>query len=424
MDSYTKITREGHSFITVRSFVSSDQIFAPNSKATDVVSVGWQNSLQGYKDPNWKSNVRNHNNATTPLDATSRQWRVKKGEYRSREIRNPPYYPLAFEVKERSCYVFGAIGGMPITGSPPNEDATVANAAVIGFLKKIRATQRHFQGGVFLGEARETLHMLRNPAKALRLKVAAHLEMLTKTPRRRRRNPKFLADSWLEAQFGWAPFMNDVKEASDVLVNLGRNLQDEYEEVRFASKKTTLESITLDVQSWSNIRIWCKTQRTVRNRSYVRYIGSVRIRNAGTPSVDKELLGFSLRDFVPTVWELVPWSFLIDYFSNIGDVIEAWTTCTSDLAWCNRTSIRTRISRSESFLDLPATAGAFWTGQGCRGNAYGNGGWVEVRDKRVVRSIGLSDSPRISFEIPGFGKKWINIAALTSARRELRNYHL
>lgn len=413
----------GHSFITVRSMQTSDQVFSPNSKATDVVANSWQNSLSGYKDPNWKANVRSHSNATTPLDATSRQWRVKHGEFHSREWRNPPYYPFSFEIKERRCDVFGVTGGMPITGSPPNEDATVANAAVIGFLKKIRAKQRHFQSGVFLGEARETLHMLRNPAMALRRSVASHIEMLKKTPHRTRKNPRFLADTWLEVQFGWNPFMSDIKEASDILVNLGRNLQDEYEEVRFRSKKTTLESINYDWNNWSNIRIWVKSQRTVRNRTYVRYIGQVRIKNAGTPSVDRELLGFTLRDFVPTVWELVPWSFLIDYFSNIGDVIEAWTTCTSDLAWCNRTSVRTRISRSETFIDMPTTALSYWTGNGCRGSAYGNGGWVEARDKRVVRSIGISDSPRISFEIPGFGKKWINIAALTAARRELRNYH-
>jgi hypothetical protein len=386
-----------------------------------VVRVSWVDGFSGFKNPDWRDAVKNHRSATTPFDGTKRTWRVKRGEFHSRELRKPPYYPMSFEIKERKCDVSGVTGGMPIPGSPPSEDATVANAAVIGFLKKIRKQQRHFQSGVFLGEARETLHMLRNPARALRQRVGVYLEGLKKVPRRRLRNPRYIADSWLEAQFGWLPFINDIKEASGILERQGRALQDDFVKIVFRSSKDTQVSLNYDVNNWSNIRIWVRSQRTVKHRTYVRYLGVLRVRNAGTPSVDAELLGFTWNEFVPTVWELVPWSFLIDYFSNIGDVIEAWTTCTSDLVWCNRTSVRTRISRSESFIDLPTTKSAYWTGNECQGSAYGNGGWVEVRDKRFVRSVGLSDAPRISFEIPGFSKRWINIAALVSARRDLRN---
>jgi hypothetical protein len=44
-------------------------------------------------------------------------------------------------------------------------------------------------------------------------------------------------------------------------------------------------------------------------------------------------LGFSWESFVPTVWELVPYSFILDYFTNIGDVLSAGLLVQSHLAW-------------------------------------------------------------------------------------------
>lgn len=421
MEAYTKSTPKGRTFITVRSQKTSDQSFAPDSNITDVIRQSWTDGFSGFRDPNWRDNVRNHRNATTPYDGTVRTWRARRGEFHSRETRDPPYYPFSFEIKSRVCDIEGVTGGMPITGTPPTEDAAVANAAVIGFLKKIRKTQRHFQGGVFLGEAREALHMLRNPAKSLRKRVGVYIDGLKKVPRKRLRNPRYIADSYLEATFGWTPFISDIVSASEVLRKLGEHNFEDYSKVSFRAQADTHVSHNYDINNWSNIRLHVETVRTVRNRTYVRYTGAVKVRSAGTPEVDRKLLGFSWNEFVPTAWELLPWSFLMDYFSNIGDVIEAWTTCTSDLAWCNRTSVRTRISRSSSYINETLTRNSYWQGNGCRGYAYGNGGWVEVRDKRFVRSIGITDAPRISFEIPGFGRRWVNMAALVSARRDLRN---
>lgn len=381
--------------------------------------MAWTDGFSGWRNPNWRDQVRQHLNATTPFDGQARIWRGKRGKIRSTESRPPPYYPFSFEIKYWQTDVEGYIGGFPIAGTPPPEDATVANAAVIGFLKKIRSKQRALQGGVILGEARETLHMLRNPAMALRRRVDNYLGSLKESGRRRLRDPEYISGSWLEAQFGWAPLVNDIKDAAMLLEEQGRKHRDLYEPVRFSARNEVAVSLNHDVGSF--YRIWTKVERSVKHRTQVRYLGQIKIKNAGTPTVDKELLGFAWEDFVPTVWELVPWSFLIDYFSNIGDVIEAWTTCTSDLAWSLRTSRRERVSRSTSSIDLAATRSSYWKSGNCSGYASGNCGWVEVIDRRVVRSVGITDSPRISFEIPGFGKKWINIAALIASRRELRN---
>jgi hypothetical protein len=199
-------------------------------------------------------------------------------------------------------------------------------------------------------------------------------------------------------------------------------MQSQYEPVKYSArgqKQAIPPSIDSGVRPPARI-IFTQT-RTYTNHIMVWYKGAVRVRAAGSVYMDQELLGFSLSDFVPTIWELVPWSFLIDYFTNIGDVLEAWTTCTSDVAWVNRTSRRSSIALSEAVPDLASTRSAYWQGNSCRGNLWGNPGWVKIETTRVVRSAGISDSPRISLEIPGFGRRWINIGALIAARRNLRN---
>lgn len=67
-------------------------------------------------------------------------------------------------------------------------------------------------------------------------------------------------------------------------------------------------------------------------------------------------MGLTIQEFVPTVWELIPYSFVVDYFTNIGDVVNY--AYSANLNWVYKSaSFRqlTQIVKSQK-LDIVAMA--------------------------------------------------------------------
>lgn len=108
--------------------------------------------------------------------------------------------------------------------------------------------------------------------------------------------------------------------------------------------------------------------------------------------------------------KLLPWSFLIDYFSNIGDVITASVATRSDVRWTNKSVVISRSYESVANFDLPATKSIY-------GLRFVSGRGSSVTSKRIRKIVQrrrgvLLGTPSISFNIPGRPAQWANMAAL------------
>jgi len=135
----------------------------------------------------------------------------------------------------------------------------------------------------------------------------------------------------------------------------------------------------------------------------------------------------SWREALPVVWELIPYSFLVDYFSNIGQIIDSYSTQLGGVMWINGTvRVEREIKLNSLALDADAmkaafqgTVGAFRYELSGSGGEYG--GYVNrcVRFDRTPWSaqgllLSLAD---IQIKVPGVGSsKWLNIAALARLR--------
>lgn len=324
----------------------------------------------------------------------------------------------------------------------PTTPSTVMNplASDIALSRAVadaRSKQNHFRGGNFLAELADTIRGLRNPVKGFR----GLLDTYHRNARRRvksavgrrpipvsqsdfrrlekdkpdvaRAAQRALSDSWLEANFGWSPLLSDAVDAYHALRRLSARVPLE----RFYGAHKEATNPTYDSGTRALDGYTLRFTVRIESESFVKYYGAVRLQT-GTPTGSAlEEFGVKARDFLPAVWEAIPYSFLIDYFSNVGDIIEAVSFPQSNMAWMART-FRNHSSRSTERVavtdDSPALPIA-------RHNELK--GWKPPRVKRTFtyhNRNGYSGSliPSLRFEIPGSKnwRKWCNIAALGRLR--------
>lgn len=373
--------------------------------------LSWIDSVtHGANVPGWREKLRSGGDATTSLSG---------------------YKASAGSVAGNAETI---LGGVPyrLTGMhmismaiPSNDPATLDEAkadaeALSKFNRSIQNVRATVMGGVVLGELGQTLRMIRRPAQGLRKLTDEFLDIARAIRNRRIRGSltyayrhnkltEALSDAWLEAQFGWKPLISDVRDGCKALdaFNTGHGLQTRRVTGRYTDKGTSAEQRTVVGFSFNLVA----ATRLETSVSFV-YRGGMRVaaKNPGDTSLD--LWGLGPRDWLPTAWELIPYSFLIDYFTNIGDLILGWSNIGVDLAWCNRTMVKTfrRVSWSEkhpSYVITPFTSARF------------------IGEKRYVsraKYTGLTN-PGFTFRVPGSGSmRWLNLAALIGSRNADRRW--
>lgn len=324
--------------------------------------------------------------------------------------------------------------------SPPTtiHDKTDAEA-LIRAVKDARSKQSHFRGGNFLAELGDTIRGLRNPAKGFRELLDTYRRNARKRVKRavgRRSLPttqqdfrrlerdapdisraaqRALSDTWLEHNFGWQPLLSDAVDAYKAL----RRLSLRTPLARFYGRSETLDAPsyvnTTKIHEVTTLRFSVRTQI----KYDVTYYGAVKVECDAPPAGRAvEEMGVRARDFLPAVWEAIPYSFLIDYFTNIGDIIEAVSFPRSDLAWMART-FRNHSMRSTEHVAIEETSSPPYPSANSNKTLGFTPAFVEWDRKYVFRdAYSGSLIPSFRFEIPGSKnwRKYLNIAALARMR--------
>lgn len=309
----------------------------------------------------------------------------------------------------------------------PSFSTTVQSRAAARFISNCRDANRAIMAGVSLGEMGETLRMIRRPLQSLRKGVNDYLRDLKKIPkavRTRKQAQQAVSGTWLEHSFGWRPLMSDIADGYDALERYRGANRLRTKRVRgFAQDQIPIASYMSTPIDVTGQLYYNHTSNEYQTRQSIHY-GVMGISHDSRIAMARSLLGFNLEDFAPTLYELVPWSFLIDYFTNFGAVIDSWAFNTSRLRWYCRTNriIGERVSTWD--LNIERTVGLHTVPNLSKCNPGLCGGGPSIRISRQSSISRRADLPYpkvdFHFKIPGLSTQWINIAALIAARRESR----
>lgn len=293
---------------------------------------------------------------------------------------------------------------------------TARNQALTKLYSELAGLESTFKGMVFAGELRETLGMIRRPAEALRRGVSTYLNDI---PRRIPRNAsnaykqRALAGTWLEYAYGWKPLVSDLDSAVDHFFK-SRLPRPIFKMVRGVGRSGIVENSGVTGTS-VGLSVTANIQRV--DEYIVKYYGIYQSKGNGCDN--RHRYGWNPTEFVPTLWELIPYSFLIDYFTNVGDIISSWSYRFIGLNWCSLTEIQQveAIAINPRINEFVDTNDWDYKYRSSLGSAR-----ATKQSFTRVPSV-LLGVPSLEFSVPGLSStKWLNMAALASQLNTARRH--
>lgn len=243
---------------------------------------------------------------------------------------------------------------------------------------RFRPTKSGADLGVFLGEIKEVPRMLRTTARGFK----DIWKSMGGSPTGF--GPKSVANHWLNTQFGWFPFLGELRDFYRSCANLDKALKqlrrDNGRWVRRGGVITGDVDSEVVYEQETSSGLWPSpstslftgspygsgsTVRTVERKIW--FEGAFRYWIPGKPgslrwNANAVSLIFGLRPSPSLVWELTPWSWLIDWVSDVGDAIANLSSIHFDnlcakYAYCmGHTTVKTVYTGKANYLTGPATA--------------------------------------------------------------------
>lgn len=356
----------------------------------------WRYSLLPGSDtyeenPQWREQIARGENATTSRNAT--RYKVL--------VWQPAKAVIVRGDWTQKCSTSVIMGSLSSVSHDLNAIDTIA-------IKKALKGVTTFDGGTFLGEIRETLGLIQGRSQSLLSQVIGLHKKQSHARQRLWRDPnrlsKRLSQNWLEAVFGWAPLIQDINDLYAVL-------QKKFSEstriaVRASAKSDKMDSVQGTHYGVNFEKV--KLTQSVLARVRISYTGEVEPIIQTNADLASQLGLFPDTVFL-TAWELLPYSFLIDYFSNIGDLLELQVLINRvKLVWLSK-SIKYEELNLNMLEHVPHQPGDLITNKQI--------GQALIKKEKIVRSKPASfQLPTLEFSADVSLKQVLNIAALTRLR--------
>jgi hypothetical protein len=397
-DTVTSLKRWNMSAHWKRTLLSTGTVL---TSGADSVSVAATDTVtHGGSVPNWKRRIALCQSATTSLVGTHRKLISHSGSM-----------DVVQESPKVLCQVVGDLHRHNITFNTPSGsvDPVADSKARAKLLSHYIEMINEWRGGNFLAEVRETIHFLHSPVKSFYKSTWDFAGSVRKLGRVKQKSPveygKALSNAWLAYAFGAKPLVQDANDAATALNHLGGGTAAGFDTKTISGfGRNSLGNILVQTGSLSTpLSIGAAYDNVTKTDNTVRYRGAFK---CGLPGVRKDLqqLGLDVFDIVPAVWEAIPWSFFIDYFANVQEVLDGYRLWDANVGWFMVTVRNSGTRNLQSNRGVPVAGGLTPSVSG--GSAY-------ALVTQVNRGPSNIPHPDWRFQMPGFPSlKWLNIAAL------------
>jgi hypothetical protein len=225
---------------------------------------------------------------------------------------------------------------------------------------------------------------------------------------------KALSDTYLEWTFGWKPLTLDIANAFVGLQNRSRFSDRQMVSASAAGRYQATIHPTYRVTG-SGLLYGLKQSSFSYSEYKVKMYGMIRTGAVNGLVSRAQTLELDLPHFVPTIWDLIPYSFIVDYFTNVGDIIRSMSTIGSFYVWSGESQSNTR---THQFSDVFWDEVTFPPDQAKLDFSFAYGGRSKFTIKLVNRYITSPASflPVAVIHLPTSEKPWENLAALLLSR--------
>ena len=417
--SYTK-----SSSVYLREQSSSQSVTSPYYTTDRSTTSKLTKSRTGEVNPKWRQKVADGGNATTALKAYEQYAKIHPGyaNYKPKDVPNAPWG------KNTSLGIIGpyvldpSVLTTPAFNSLANEAVAKSTVMINNQLTRLQAP---FEGQVFAGELREVLDLIKHPLAGAAKLTENFIRLVSKdksfrsavrmTPKERAwriaKNklsplPKNIADAWLEYSFALSPLLSDIDELLALAETVSERNQ--HETIKgYGVKQSATDVVSAGSTGTTGLTVRYEVIEIDKVQSIIRcgltkeFLTEVR----GVADIYRN----SIDDLftIPSMfWERLPWSFLYDYFVNIGDLVGSAAVSQSGIAWTSNTTIRSKEIRRIagapyiSRPDLISQIGAYQT----KMVVYG------VRS--VTRTSTFAGIPPVVVHLPGSKLQYANMLAL------------
>lgn len=391
-------TKSSSSFVEVQLRKNGNTEVNPWVTVTERIEL--KRGRTGNERPDWKRLVSEGGNATTVLTAYDNTLDFTPGSWTGRTYNeaHKKWYSQSSEVQGCSLQL------------PPN---SVSNYLKVEALSKstTKANQilskllSEFSGQQFMGEFKQTKDLLLNPfGQSLKL-IGALVGKRRNSRARGTEIAREVAGSWLEFRFGILPLLNDIDAISKLLTDrIERNTK-----LAFRAYGASASEVTNVYTGYTDGMFGFIQRREDREAFLAECITRFGISREFLMSANDIKTdwasSFNRLDQVPlTAWELIPFSWLVDYVINVSDLIQAAITSKHGVTFVSRSQIQT--------ASLTRVGSTSTNGQS-RFVLTSNVPRVIFSKTRTVQRDGTPiDIPSVVFSLPGSNIRYLNIAAL------------
>jgi len=386
---------------------------SPGSSFNTGGIVRYDDVISGTDNPSYRDQIRNVTSATTPASGVKRKVKVQAAsggdDWQVSQNPPPPWDPDWYHawLKIQSFIPRVDVGGNPVTSGGDVQSAD--NQAIAALYDKLSSIESSAQAGEDLGEIKQTIRGLTNPMAGVRDMLVRVTGKHGDYLRRYRSNPsreriataKALADAALEYKFGITPTINTIAGLTVGLQN--REYMGHYVPFKVNGKTSGAQETQESHEGVGNRTV--KVVRKVTSEQIVRYKGVWGVEAGIASRSVADVASLRWRDVVPTIWNLIPYSFLVDYFTNIGTIVSGLSVPYGGVRWCVKT-VRNTVTQTATAVKLDPIEPYF------KGNASFSPGFTQLTETAFQRSDqGSIPRPSLEFNLPT-GKQWVNIGLL------------